>query len=547
MNLISIHGLESCSNHDASIALFEDGICTVCLPVERVTRNKHALNEHVNSDIIRKVLVYRGLTVNDIDVWLVPATWNWKKHFIDESKVVITDEANHHLAHIAGSFYTSNFEHACCICSDGIGGRGESITLAYATRKNGIKTLKSFDFWHSQGIYYETAANRVTGRSSEGKFMGLASWSKNEGLRPIEIDGHNRVITSRILENLKYNKNIENPSIDDITQELYSYWNDEKKYLGNINYYSDSILKYAPFAAAVQDDLDKNILELAKMVKKYYPEEENLCLSGGTFLNCTSNGLLDRSGLFKNIHCTSQPNDEGQAIGKGLYYLEEVLHQKTNCNGLTCFLGLDYTLDNLYEYINEDAIIVEKYNEQKIIDTLKEDGVIAWYQGRSEVGPRALCHRSLLASPHHADMLNKLSENIKGREFYRPLAPVCNDNRYQDVFDDQNPENLSQYMLKTVEVKEEWRSKVPAITHVDNTARPQYLKKEVNPRLYRLMDNYYEETSIPCLINTSLNAKGDPIIETPKDLLDFLRKNPLVDYCVFNGQYIITIKDKECL
>lgn len=546
MNLISIHGLESCSNHDATIALFEDGVCTVCLPVERITRNKHAINETVNLSIIQKVLTYRNLAINDIDIWLIPATWDWKRYNLDENKIVITDEVNHHLAHIAGSFYTSNFEHACCICADGIGGRGESITLAYATREEGIKTLKSFDFWHSQGIYYEAAANWITGRSSEGKFMGLASWGHEKGLRPIEIDGHARVINNKILENLKYNKGIENPSIDDIRNGIYEYWKENYK-VQNHSYPSDNILSHADFAAQVQDDLNCNILELAKMVKKYYPEEENLCLSGGTFLNCTSNGILDKAGIFKNIYCTTEPHDEGQAIGKGLYYLEEVLHQKTKCNNLTCFLGLDYTLDDLYEYINKDAIIVEPYNEQKIIDKLKTNRVIAWYQGRSEVGPRALCHRSLLASPHTPEMLQKLSIKIKGREFYRPLAPVCNDNRYNEIFDDPNPENLSQYMLKTVDVKKEWRDKLPAITHIDNTARPQYLKKEINPRLYRLMDSYYEATGIPCLINTSLNAKGDPIIETPKDLLDFLRKNSKADCCIFNGQYIITVKDCECL
>lgn len=540
MKLISIHGLESCSNHDASIALFEDGVCTVCLPVERITRNKHALNEHVNSEVIRRVLVYRGLTINDIDVWLVPASWDWKRCNIKEDRIVITDEANHHLAHIAGSFYTSNFDHACCICADGVGGKDESITLAYATRENGIKVLKTFDFTYSLGIYYEAAATWITGRSSEGKFMGLASWSHAKGLKPIKINGENKILESI------HNKGIENPSIENVYNAIHEYWNDNYK-TWNHAYPQNNILARADFAAQVQDDLNYNILELARMIKEQYPEEENLCLSGGTFLNCTANGILDNTGLFKNIYCTSEPHDEGQAIGKGLYYLEEILHQKTKCNDLTCFLGLDYKIDDIYEYINKDAITIEPYTEQKIIDMLKKNRVIAWYQGRSEVGPRALCHRSLLASPHSPDMLQKLSIKIKGREFYRPLAPVCNDDRYSEIFDDPNPENLSQYMLKTVEVKKEWRDKLPAITHVDNTARPQYLKKEVNPRLYRLMDSYYEETGIPCLINTSLNAKGDPIIETPKDLLDFLRKNPLVDCCVFNGQYVIKVKDCECL
>ena len=156
-------------------------------------------------------------------------------------------------------------------------------------------------------------------------------------------------------------------------------------------------------------------------------------------------------------------------------------------------------------------------------------------------------HRSLLASPCSKEMIEKMSIKVKKREFYRPLAPICIDRLYSTIFDDPHPENLTRYMLKTVKVREEWRAKLPAIVHVDNTARPQSLKKADTSRLYHLMESYYEETGIPCLVNTSLNAKGDPIIETPKDLLNFLRKAPLVNYCVFNGQYIVTVKDKECI
>lgn len=527
--LVSIHGLESCSNHNATIALFEHGVCTVCLPVERITRNKMAINEPVNKEIIEKVLNYRGLSPFEIDYWLVPKTFDYEKYpnIINKAQVVVTDEKNHHLAHIAGSFYTSNFDHACCICCDGIGGNNESITLAYATREDGIKVLKTFDFNNSLGVYYETAADIVTGRASEGKLMGLASWGNAKGLHKIPVN------------------DIKHENIEDLRETLKAYWKDN--YQMNKNYPGGGILSYANFAAQVQDDLDNKILELTKTIKDMYPDEENLCLSGGTFLNCTSNGILDRSGLFTNIYATSQPHDEGQAIGKGLYYLEEVLHEKTKCNDLPCYLGLEYTIDELYEHINKDAIIVEPYSEQKVMETLKNNGIIAWYQGRSEVGPRALGHRSLLASPCSKEMIEKMSVKVKKREFYRPLAPICIDKLYSTIFEDPHPENLTRYMLKTVEVKEEWRDKLPAIVHVDNTARPQYLKKVDTPRLYHLMENYYEETGIPCLINTSLNGKGDPIIETPKDLLDFMRKTPLVNYCVFNGQYIITVKDKECI
>lgn len=540
MNLISIHGLESCSNHNAGIALFENGKCTACLPIERITRNKLAINEPVNLEHINRVLTYRNLSIDDIDVWLLPKTFNNSKYIklINKEKVILTDEKNHHLAHIAGSFYTSNFDHACCICCDGLGGNGESITLAYATREDGIKILKTFDFSNSLGLYYEAAADLITGRSSEGKFMGLASWGNSEGLKPIRIN----MDTENIINAFATRSNYED--IDEVRNDIIKYWKNTGYFVTSDE---DNILRYKEFASKVQDDLNACIMDLANLIKKYYPEEENLCLSGGTFLNCTSNGILDRSGLFKNIYCTSQPHDEGQAIGKGLYYIEEVLHQKSDCKGLDCYLSFDYDVDDIYEYINKEAIIIEPYSEQKILDTLKNNGIIAWYTGRSEVGPRALGNRSLLASPHSTEMLEKMSIKVKQREFYRPLAPICIDELYTMIFDDPNPENLTQYMLKTVDVKEEWREKLPAITHVDNTARPQYLKRETNSRLYHMMQRYYEETGIPCLVNTSLNGKGDPIIESPKDLLDFMRKNPLVVYCVFNNKYIITVKDKECI
>ena len=524
MKLISIHGLESCSNHNATIALFEDGICTICLPVERISRNKLAINEPVNMNIINKVLAYKNLRIDDIDTWLVPASFDWKYYNLPSDKVIITNEQNHHLAHIAGSFYTSNFEHACCICCDGLGGSNESITLAYVTRQDGIKILKTFDFSHSLGLYYEAAADLITGRSSEGKFMGLASYSKEKGKHPIEIDVDKETITNKFT----YFKQYEN--IDEVRIAIKNYWQENNYFTGHT---LAPYLKDADFASRVQDDLNTCIINLAKILKKYYPDEENLCLSGGTFLNCTSNGLLDRSGLFTNIYATSEPHDEGQAIGKGLYYLEEVLHQKTHCNNLSCYLGLDYDVDEIFEYINRDAVIVEKYSEQKIINILKNNGIVAWYNSRSEIGPRALGNRSLIASPQDFSMLEKLSIKVKKREFYRPLAPICIDELYGMVFDDPHPENLTQHMLKTVDIKKEWLDKIPAVVHIDNTARPQYLKKDTNSRLYHLLKEYYEETGIPCLINTSLNAKGDPIIETPKDLIDFLRKSPLVNCCVF--------------
>ena len=166
------------------------------------------------------------------------------------------------------------------------------------------------------------------------------------------------------------------------------------------------------------------------------------------------------------------------------------------------------------------------------------DDIFAWFQGGSEIGPRALGHRSIIAGPHKRENLTRINLLIKNRELFRPLAPSVADELFDKIFD-TNSKDLTEFMLRTIEIRQEMRSKISAVCHIDNTTRPQCLRKEDNPEFYSLLMNFYNTYKIPCLINTSFNGRGQPIIETPEQAIDFLKNNDELEGLIFNAKYII--------
>jgi carbamoyltransferase len=176
---------------------------------------------------------------------------------------------------------------------------------------------------------------------------------------------------------------------------------------------------------------------------------------------------------------------------------------------------------------------------------MMEKGLIgAWYQGGSEIGPRALGHRSIIATPKYRENLNVINNTIKHRENWRPLAPSLPQELFYEVFD-TNSMDLTEFMLRTVVIKPEWRKKLIAVCHIDNTTRPQTVRREDNPEYYDLIMDNYKLTGIPAIINTSFNGKGEPIIETPQQAMAFMDRTPNMNFIVFNAKYIITRKDSN--
>lgn len=523
--------------HEASVTLLKGMELKVFVEQERHSRYRHHIDGIVTSETIYKVLDTEGITPEQVDYFCycnltsfaelsdgkntglltlkqIIGSKEFDKRWTNV-KLLATKKLNHHQQHCAASFYASGFESALGLVVDGSGDMDDAFTLFKCSRKDGIVELKKYAKKYSLGdFYFKAALSMGLGNNAEGKLMGLASYWKSDW------DYSNFD---------KETKEMKQP-------DLYE-WFKENNHYPFAGCLKDPI-HYIRAAGEAQALFNNTLLDLTEYLKSFDPEEENLVISGGCMLNCSCNAEIEKQGLFKNIYCFPATNDAGISLGAAYLNALDVAENKTTKRLEHVYLGVSYPRSksplrlreihyNRVEDINIDEVVDDLYNGNQ---------VIAWFQGRSEAGPRALGHRSLLASPCVRENLDFINKEIKGREPFRPLAPIVLDKYYLDIFEDPNPENLTPFMLKNVVIKEEWRHKIPAVCHIDNTARPQYLKREVNPELYNLIEAFYKKTGIPMLINTSLNGKGEPIVESYENLMRFLEYHDKVAYAIIDGK-----------
>jgi carbamoyltransferase len=247
---------------------------------------------------------------------------------------------------------------------------------------------------------------------------------------------------------------------------------------------------------------------------------KNLCMAGGVALNCVANGRIAREAGFENIWIQPAAGDDGIAIGCAYYGYLAILKKQRSSVMQHAYLGAPYSDQDARAAADDWLVRLQTINtSSKDIcrDTAKllsQGHVFAWFQGRSEFGPRALGNRSILADPREAGMKDKLNKRVKHRQAFRPFAPVVLAERANEIFegDEESP-----FMLLVKRVRPEWKDKIPAIVHVDGTARVQTVRQDQNERLYRLLKEFDAITGVPVLLNTSLNVKGEPIVETPAD------------------------------
>lgn len=565
--------------HDSAAALIENGAIIAAAQEERFTRKKH--DPGFPKEAIDYCLKEAGLTLSDVDhvvffekpfikferlletyLASVPAgfqsfkmaipVWIKDKLFQKGNLIELLEEfenanegtseienkllfAEHHQSHAASAFFPSPFEEAIILTMDGV---GEWATASVAIgRGNELTTVREIQFPHSLGLLY-SAMTYYTGfrvNSGEYKVMGLAPYGEP-----------------------KYAKLIKDNLID--IKEDGSFWLDQSYF----NYATGLTMTSSKFhdlfgapprtsedqitqremdlAASVQAVTEEVMLKMTESLAKEYGIK-NLCLAGGVALNCVANGKVIRAGSFDNVWVQPAAGDAGGALGAALaaHYIEKKQPRTVGSNMDAMkgsYLGPEYEQSDIETRLTKAGAVFEVLTDETVMtETAKclEDGhAVGWFQGRMEFGPRALGGRSILGDPRNPEMQKTLNLKIKYRESFRPFAPSIISDEVSNYFEH---EGTSPYMLVVAPVKEEHRkdtskedaglfgieklniprSTIPAITHVDYSARIQTVHEETNPRYHALISAFKKQTGCPIVVNTSFNVRGEPIVNTPED------------------------------
>jgi carbamoyltransferase len=559
----------SCYYHDSAAALLEDGHVVAAVEEERFTRKKFddgfpkmaiewCLEEiGISPSEIDSVAFYdkpilkferlldnyiavapRGLYsfLDTIPKWLHNRLWI--KNDIMKSLKGFKGEIifpEHHLSHASYSFFTSPYEEAAILTTDGVG--EWSTTSIGIGNNNSVKLLQDIRWPHSLGLFYSAFTYFLGFQVNEGeyKLMGLSSYGK-----PKYYD--------LILENLI---DVKNDGSIHLNMDYFAFTYDKvmtnrkfSELFGIKRRKEDEEAKQIHFdiGASAQKVLEDVLL---KMIEYLYQKtkSKNLCLGGGVALNGVANYKILKESSFENIHIPPSPGDAGSAVGAAqyLYYSHHKQNRKIE-NDVTkriienVYVGPSFSSDEIKKFLDEKNIKYEILNEDELVKNcarlIVEGNVVGWYQGKMEWGPRALGNRSILADPRQKEMKDILNEKIKHRESFRPFAPSILEEYVAEYFEMDIP---SPYMLMVSPVKKP--DKIPAVTHVDGTGRLQTVSKNSNPLYYKLINEFFNLTGIPVVINTSMNVKGEPIVNTPEQAYNMLIKTDMD--CIFLKNFMV--------
>jgi carbamoyltransferase len=506
--------------HDSSIALSKGNEVLMVLEAERIFRKKklRCSPEEMNH-LIETGLKEAGLRPEDITMWCGTLFGNnflgapdpiLNFEEVSRRKVKVLNKEvdmrciRHHRAH-ASFFFGSPFEEALVISCDG-GGDSETHEMYYG-KSNSLEKLAGSEHTGSfSATFYDRASYHLYRQyRQEGKFMGLASWGNQYSAMRQQLEQQLSVIS-----------NLDEPEALSVLSGIFH--NDEL----------DASDKNAQdFAAAVQ-----LVFENARVrsANAYRHLSRNLVLVGGSALNVVANTKIAEQTDFENIWVPPCPCDTGQALGALLHTIAYELQQRP---------AVRYPFLGLY---GDEPVSGASDHSDRVIELLLQKKVLVWHQGRAEVGPRALGHRSLLALPCDNDMRILVSEIIKGREFYRPVAPIIPEEELKSWFEINGRFYLSPYMSFIYTANNRCREAAPAVVHVDGTARVQTVSKKMNELLWKLLMKLKQRTGVPILINTSLNSNESPICESIEDTKQFInglseaaRKQVVL---VYNGNII---------
>ena len=405
----------------------------------------------------------------------------------------------HHIAHAASAYLAAPLETSSVLVFDG---RGEQAShLAGHWDGQRLRVLSVQRLPHSLGLMYEEVTEHLgfTRSSDEYKVMALASYGK-----PTYLEQFRQAV--RVRDDGGF-------QVDRIR------WEDFAPRVQQAERWDE---EHANLAASVQRRLEEVLLDLGRWIFAQ-TGDRNLTMAGGVALNCVANSRLAAEGPFERIWVQPAAGDAGTSLGAALHLAQDLGEQIEPMT--TAALGREWSEAEVRRWLMQAHLAYEEPGNiaEAVAQVLAEDGVVAWFQGRSEYGPRALGHRSLLANPSRAENLNRLND-IKGREQFRPVAPMVLIDRAADIFEGPIP---SPYMLFVHRVRPEWRRRIPAVIHVDGTARAQTVDPAEEPLVAQMLQAFERRTGLPVVVNTSLNTAGRPMVDDPRDALECFGSAPV--------------------
>jgi carbamoyltransferase len=559
--------------HDSGAALIKDGEIIAAAHEERFTRHKHDSSFPINA--INFCLDYAKITPKDLtgvvyyekplikferiletqlayptksllsfikamSVWL-----NTKLHMpkiidknFDNQLTCPIYFATHHGSHAASAFYPSPFEEAAIICLDGV---GEWTTTSWAIGKsNRIEFQQELEFPHSLGLLYSAFTGYLGFRVNSGEYKVM-------GLAPYGEDKYSQIIKDNLVD-------IKEDGSFWLNQEYFDYCTGTRMYNSKFedlfemktrNSEAEITRKHTDIAKSLQVVTEEIILKIARNVRKE-SNQKNLCLAGGCALNCVANGKILKENIFENIWIQPASGDAGGALGAALWAYYEVLDNKRELifpdAQKGSLLGSEFTDKEIKEALDKIGANYTKYEDEfgeltpLIAKYIAEGKSIGHFNGRAEFGPRALGNRSIIADACNTEMQRKLNIAVKKRESFRPFAPTCLEEDASKYFDIKEGQT-SPYMLITTDVSKEVRtplskddknlfgieklnvvrSEIPAVTHVDYSARLQTVNEKTNPRYYSIINEFKKITGCSVVVNTSFNVRGEPLVNSPED------------------------------
>ena len=433
----------------------------------------------------------------------------------------------HHRSHIASSFFASRFEKSAILSIDGFG--DFTSTMSAVGNANKFEVLDTVNYPHSLGIFYTTVTQFLgfPNYGDEYKVMGLAPYGQAKYLKQLEeilemtTDGFfklNRKYFKHFNQGVAMDWENGSPFIDSLFTENW------ESLFGKPRVKGDKLEQWHIDLATSVQRFTENVI--FHMLNHLHAKTglDNICITGGVAQNSVANGKILEDTPFKHIYVPSAGHDAGTSIGSALYLYNQVLGKNRLPETTTAYFGKKATQEEIINALEERGVKYTVLSDdelfEKVANKLVDGGVIGWFQGRAEFGPRALGHRSIIVDPRRVDAKDLLNEKIKRRESFRPFAPSILKEAISDYFE-QN--DTVPFMEKVFDIKKEKHAEIPAVTHVDGTGRLQSVDAEISPRYHKLISKFAEKTGVPILLNTSFN-ENEPIVNEPKEAIDcFLR------------------------